>query len=209
MTSAGRRSTISTPTEPLLLATLNAHKVGEIREILEGSGLSLDSLASYPDVPEAPETGQTYRENALQKARFYHEMTGRPCLADDSGLEIDALDGAPGLHSSRFGGAHTPHSEKMRRVLEALAEVPEDRRTARFRCVAALVGLGPEPLLAEGICEGRIARVPAGCGGFGYDPIFLVPAEGCTMAELPEGRKHQISHRGQAMRSLARLLKPS
>ena len=91
-------------------------------------------------------------------------------------------------------------------VLEALAEVPDSQRTARFRCVAALVGLGPEPLVAEGVCEGRIARVPAGCGGFGYDPIFLVPAEGCTMAELPEGRKHQISHRGQAMRALAGLL---
>ncbi len=204
--SAGRRSTISTSSEPLLLATLNAHKIGEIQEILEGSGLSLESLASFPDIPEAPETGHTYLENALQKARFYHDLTGRPCLADDSGLEIDALDGAPGLFSSRFGGAGTPHSEKIRLVLEALAEVPDSQRTARFKCVAALVGLGPEPLVAEGVCEGRIARAPAGCGGFGYDPIFLVPAEGCTMAELPEGRKHEISHRGQAMRALARLL---
>ncbi len=100
----------------------------------------------------------------------------------------------------------TPHSEKIRLVLEALTEVPETRRTARFRCVAALVGLGPEPLVAEGVCEGRIAQAPAGCGGFGYDPVFLVPSEGCTMAELPEGRKHQISHRGQAMRALAGML---
>lgn len=160
-------------------------------------------------MPEAPETGQTYLENALQKARHYHELTGRPCLADDSGLEIDALQGAPGLHSSRYGGAHTPHSEKNRLVLEALARVPEAERTARFRCVAVAVGLGPEPLVAEGVCPGRIAWEPAGCGGFGYDPIFWVPSEGATMAELPEGRKHQISHRGRAMRELARKIRES
>jgi XTP/dITP diphosphohydrolase len=142
----------------------------------------------------------------LQKARHYHQLTGRPCLADDSGLEIDALDGAPGLHSSRFGGEETPHEEKIRLVLEALTQVPEERRTARFRCVAVAVGVGPEPLVGEGVCPGRIALAPAGAHGFGYDPIFWVPSEGATMAELPEGRKHQISHRGRAMRALAQKL---
>ncbi len=169
----------------------------------------MDTLESFPGLPESPETGETYLENALQKARHYHELTGMPCLADDSGLEIDALDGAPGLHSSRYGGAETPHEEKIRLVLEALAQVPESERTARFRCVAVAVGLGPEPLVSEGTCPGRIALTPAGCGGFGYDPIFWVPSEGATMAELPEGRKHQISHRGLAMRALARRLQGS
>lgn len=136
----------------------------------------------------------------MLKARHYHELTGRPCLADDSGLEIDALDGAPGLHSARFGGADLPHAQKIRLVLERLRGVPDQKRTARFRCVAAVVGLHPEPLVVEGVCEGRIAHEPAGVGGFGYDPIFFLPEEGCTMAELPEGRKHEISHRGRAMR---------
>lgn len=186
----------------MLLATGNAHKIGEIQEILQGSGLSLGDLSAHPGLPEPEETADTYLGNALLKARHYHALTGRPCLADDSGLEIDALDGAPGLHSSRFGGADLPHADKIRLVLERMREVPEPRRSARFRCVAVLVGLGPEPLVAEGVCEGRIAHEPAGVGGFGYDPIFLLPEEGCTMAELPPGRKHAISHRGRAMREL-------
>lgn len=149
------------------------------------------------------ESGSTYRQNALLKALHYHNLTGDPCLADDSGLEVDALDGAPGLHSARFGGADLPHSEKIRLVLERLDGLPPEKRTARFRCVAVLVGLTETPLVSEGVCEGRIAEQPSGEQGFGYDPIFWLPEHRCTMADLDEDAKNALSHRGQAMRDLA------
>ena len=190
-----------------LLATNNAHKVEEIRAILHHSGWILDSLASYGDLPEPEENGSTYQDNALIKARHYYGYTQRPCIADDSGLEIDAMDGAPGLHSSRFGGATLPHAEKIAIILDLLRDVPEAKRTARFRCCAVCVGLGQEPIIAERVCEGRIALAPSGVGGFGYDPIFYVEAAKCTMAELDAQRKNSLSHRGQAMRALAALIR--
>lgn len=190
----------------LLLATKNAHKVGEINQILADYKLTLISLGDFPDYPEAPETSDTYIGNALQKAQYYSELTKMPCIADDSGLEIDYLDGAPGLHSSRFGGENLPHAQKIQMVLELLKDVPKAKRSARFRCTAVAWGLTPEPLQFSATCEGLIATAPAGCGGFGYDPIFFTPQFNCTLSELSAQQKNAISHRGQAMRGLARLI---
>ncbi|HXE73184.1 MAG TPA: RdgB/HAM1 family non-canonical purine NTP pyrophosphatase [Candidatus Nitrosotenuis sp.] len=190
----------------ILLATGNAHKVQEIRDILAGEGLELWDLGRFPGLPEPRESGQSFLDNARIKARHYYHLTGLPTLADDSGLEVDALGGEPGVHSARYGGADLPHSEKIRLILEKLREVPPTERTARFRCVAVLVGEG-EPLVASGVCEGRIAQEPRGEHGFGYDPIFFLPERGCTMAELPPQEKNRISHRAQAMRALAQSLR--
>lgn len=144
----------------------------------------------------------------MLKARYYSQATGLPALADDSGLEVDALDGQPGLYSARFAGHDTPHTVKVQKVLELLTEVPEEGRTARFRCVAALVQPGHEsaPLVSEGVVEGSITRAPAGEGGFGYDPIFWMADYQKTMAELPETTKNSLSHRAQALLELMREL---
>ncbi len=189
-------------TNKLLIATGNAHKVGEIKQILADYHIDWINLADFPGVREAEETGADYKANALIKARCYSEQTGCACIADDSGLEIDALDGAPGLFSNRFGGG-LDQKGKIAMVLDLLKDVPEAKRTARFRCTAVAYGIEPEPIFAEAVCEGRIAFAPAGCGGFGYDPIFFVPDKNCCIAELPAAEKNLISHRGQAMRKLA------
>ncbi|MBS2039535.1 RdgB/HAM1 family non-canonical purine NTP pyrophosphatase [bacterium] len=186
----------------LLIATANAHKVGEIREILAGFPVELCDLRDFPAVDAPDETGLTYAENALLKARFYSQHTGLAALSDDSGLEVDALDGAPGLYSARFGGHDMPHSQKILRVLELLDQQPDRPRTARFRCCCALVDpASGQVLTEEAVCEGSIARNPDGDGGFGYDPIFLVDGHR-TMAELSSAEKHAISHRGKALRGL-------
>lgn len=185
-----------------VVATSNQHKVDEIAAILRGFPVELKSLREFGITGQPEENGASYLENALLKARHYCEQTGMPCLADDSGLEVDALDGRPGLHSARFAGASTPHSEKILRVLELLREVPDLRRGARFRCVAALVGPGGLMATAEGVCEGRIAHRPSGANGFGYDPIFLLPDRGCTTADLDTAEKNRISHRARAFLGL-------
>lgn len=144
----------------------------------------------------------------MLKARYYSQATGLPALADDSGLEVDALDGQPGLYSARFAGHDTPHSVKIQKVLELLTEVPEEGRIARFRCVAALVAPGREsdPVVYEGVVEGSITQAPAGEGGFGYDPIFWMADFQKTMAELPETIKNSLSHRAKALLGLMREL---
>lgn len=183
----------------LLFATNNAHKVEEVRAILEGTGVVVRSLAEAGVDVDPPETGDTFEANALQKARYLHERTGLPCIADDSGIEVDALGGAPGVHSKRFSPEGTDAANN-RLLLERLAGITD--RRARFRCVVALVGLGPDRTL-EGRCEGRIADSPRGQGGFGYDPLFLPDeAPGRTMAELSPAEKNAISHRGRAFRQL-------
>lgn len=186
----------------LLVATGNLHKLEEIAAILEGHPVELVGLERYPGLPEPVESGDSYVENARIKARHYHELTGEVTLADDSGLEVDALDGRPGLHSARFGGEGLPHPEKIRLLLEMLREVSEERRSARFRCVAVVAHEGGE-LVSEGMVEGRIGYVPRGEGGFGYDPIFLLPDRGLTMAELPADEKNRVSHRARALAGLA------
>lgn len=186
----------------VLIATANPHKVEEIREILASFPLELCDLRDFPAVEPPDETGATYAENALLKALFYSKHTGLPALSDDSGLEVDALDGAPGLYSARFGGHDMPHSQKILRVLELLDEQPERPRSARFRCCSTLVNPQTDQTWSEeAICEGTIARNPSGEQGFGYDPIFLV--DSCrTMAELSPQEKHSISHRGKSLRGL-------
>lgn len=191
----------------ILFATNNPHKIEEVRAILAGTGITVRTLAEADVAVDPPETGDTFEANALQKARFVRDLTGLPCIADDSGLEVDALGGAPGVRSKRFSPEAT-HEANNRLLLERLADV--DHRSARFRCVLALVGLGPDRTV-NGRCEGRIAESLRGGGGFGYDPLFL-PDEtpGRTMAELTLDEKNAISHRGRAFRELPALLrKPS
>jgi XTP/dITP diphosphohydrolase len=188
----------------LVIASHNRKKAGEMITILSQAlpGLELLTLADFPGSPEPEETGDTYRANAAIKALSGARFTGLPSLADDAGLEIDALDGAPGLYSKRFGGDDLPFPEKMARILDLLRDVPEAERGARFRCVVALAEPGSdEPLFFEATCEGRIAHEPSGSGGFGYDPVFHLPDRGCTMADLTPAQKHEISHRGKVLRA--------
>ena len=187
----------------ILLATRNDHKVTEIRAILEGTGLRVRDLRDFPDLPELPETGETFEANALEKARACYELTGLLSVADDSGIEIDALGGRPGVHSKRFSaeGTDQGNNARMMRELEGVID-----RRARYRCVIAVVGPDGERT-AAGACEGTIAHAPRGTGGFGYDPYFLpVETPGKTMAELSMAEKNAISHRGRAVRQLPALL---
>ena len=187
----------------LVFATHNAHKADEVRAILAGTGVTVRTLADLGYHEEVPETGTTFVANALQKAHHVHAALGLPCVADDSGLEVDGLDGAPGVHSKRFSPEATAEANN-RLLLQKLT--PGVDRTARFRCVLALVGVG-EDRTADGSCEGRIALSESGEGGFGYDPLF-VPDEtpGRSMAELSADEKNAISHRGRAFRQLPALL---
>ena len=188
----------------LLIATHNAHKLAELQAMLVDAPFTLRTLASWPEVPEAPETGSTFADNALQKARFVHAATGLPTLADDSGLEVDALGGAPGVHSKRFSPEATDAANNalLQRKLDGVTH-----RTARFRCVLALVTSTWEGTV-DGTCEGRIALAPRGGFGFGYDPLFLPDAlDGRTMAEARPEEKNAISHRGRALAHLPDLLR--
>jgi XTP/dITP diphosphohydrolase len=189
----------------LLLATRNRHKVEEMRALLGDLPLEIDGLDGFDHLPdELPEDGDTFEANALQKARFIHAATGIACCADDSGIEVDALDGRPGVHSKRFSPEGTDHANN--RHLLALLQGRDDR-TARYRCALALVGPGFERTVS-GTCEGRIGTEPRGANGFGYDPLFW-PADrpGRTMAELDPAQKNAISHRGRALAALAPMLR--
>ncbi len=192
-----------------VVASLNRAKAREIGEILVGEGLGFEvvPLADFPDVTLPPETGDTFAENALLKAGAAARATGLPAIADDSGLEVDALGGEPGVTSARYAGEGASDADRYCKVLALLADVPDERRTARFRCAAVFVSPEGAELLAEETCEGRIAREPAGAGGFGYDPIFVPEGHGVSMAQLTPEQKHAISHRGRALRALARLLR--
>jgi XTP/dITP diphosphohydrolase len=186
----------------LLLATRNPGKLRELREIAAGSPLVWRGLAEFPAVPDAVENGRTFADNARLKALHYASATGLPTLADDSGLEVDYLGGAPGVLSARYAGAEQDAAANVRKLLAALAGVPAERRTARFRCSMAFARPGEVLRQSAGVIEGRITDSPRGTGGFGYDPVFLVPALGKTAAELSPQQKHAISHRGQALRSI-------
>lgn len=193
----------------LVLASLNRAKATEIARILSEEGLAYEvvSLGDFPGVTLPPETGATFAENALAKAKHVAATTGRPAVADDSGLEIDALGGEPGVRSARYAGDDATDEQRYRKVLGFLGDIPDERRRARFRCAAAYAAPDGQTLVAEGTCEGRIAQQPAGTGGFGYDPIFLPEGETRTMAQLTPAEKDGISHRGRAFRALARLLR--
>jgi XTP/dITP diphosphohydrolase len=192
----------------IVIATHNAKKAGEMAAILSRDlpDLELKTLADFPGAPEPEETGETYCENAAIKARSAASFTGEWSLADDAGLEIDALPGDLGVQSKRFAGGAT-FEEKMAIVLERLQGIPPDDRTARFRCCIALAGPDGSLVTLEDTCEGRIAEAASGKGGFGYDPIFWLPEKGCTMADLTASRKHEVSHRGKVLRRLVQLLK--
>lgn len=208
--SAPLRSRTSSPSSgkhsSLLLATRNSGKAHEIRQLLQGLDLALYDLSAWPDLPEAEETGISFSENALLKARYYHRHTGLVTLADDSGLEVDALGGAPGVHSARYAGHHATDAQRVAKLLDALRDVPDTQRGARFVCVIALVGPNQLERIFTGVCLGRITHVPRGDGGFGYDPVFEYPPLGKTFAQLSREEKSAVSHRGHAMRQLRQFL---
>jgi XTP/dITP diphosphohydrolase len=190
----------------LLLATTNRHKLDEFRVIFARLPFTLFSLADIQLDMDVEETGTTFQENAELKARTYAEVSSMLSLADDSGLEIDALGGAPGVYSARFMGPNTSYEERFRAILEQLQGLPQEQRTARFRCVIALAEPSGYCRSVEGVIEGVIADAPRGTNGFGYDPIFLVPELGRTTAELPPEHKNRISHRGLAAAKARELL---
>ncbi len=191
----------------LVLATTNAGKLREIRDVLAGLAVDVRALADYPAVGEPEEAGRTFEENARQKALYYAAATGTLVVAEDSGLEIDALDRAPGIYSSRFGGSEAPtYAEKFALIYRMLAERNAPESTARFVCALALAQPGEVLFDARGTIEGRITSPPRGSGGFGYDPIFFYPPFNCTLAEVPADRKSSVSHRGQAFRALREYL---
>lgn len=193
----------------LLLATRNQHKVEELGRILAGERLDVELVdaTEFPAVPDVAETGATFADNALLKARAFAEATGLPSVADDSGLCVDALNGMPGVLSARWSGRHGSDEANLELVLDQLADVPDDRRTASFACAAALVRPDGLERVVEGVLRGRIVRVPRGDGGFGYDPIFQSDGDTRTTAEMSPEEKDAISHRGRAFRALAPLLR--
>ena len=191
----------------VVLATRNEGKARELSRLLEGAVKRVQTLRDHPDVALPPETGSSYRENALAKARAVNEALGLPALGDDSGLEVDALDRGPGLYSARFAGEAATDAANNALLLQSLAGVPPDGRTARYHCALVLVRGQDDVLEVEGICEGRILDAPRGAGGFGYDPLFLPEGETLTFGELPSPRKDSISHRGRAAALLGRAIR--
>jgi XTP/dITP diphosphohydrolase len=187
----------------IVLATANLGKRREFAALLEPRGYQL-VLQSALGIGSIEETGHSFEDNALLKARHAAAAASLPALADDSGLEVDALGGRPGVWSARYAGAQATDAENNAQLLKDLAGVPDAQRTARYRCVLALVRSGddPRPLLAQGSWEGRIGLAPAGSGGFGYDPYFIPAGHSCTAAELSAAQKNALSHRGAALRDL-------
>lgn len=192
----------------VVLASNNPGKVAEIEQLLAELGLEVLAQSALA-VPEAEESGRSFVENALIKARNACAHTGLPAIADDSGLEVDALRGAPGIHSARYAGMAASDADNIEKLLGALADTPEAARTARFQCVAVYLRRAddPMPIIAQGTWEGRIFDAPRGSGGFGYDPVFLVSEVNRSAAELPPARKNRVSHRSQALRQLAEALR--
>ena len=191
----------------LVLATSNQGKLAELRPLLADAGYELVSQGEL-GVGDAVEDGRTFVENAILKARHASAATGLPALADDSGLVVDALGGAPGLLSARYAGVHGDSAANIAKLLAALHHVPGEARSAHFYCVLVLLRHAddPQPLIAEGSWHGRILGAPRGEGGFGYDPVFLDTARGLSAAELDAGTKNRVSHRGQALARLRELL---
>lgn len=187
----------------VVIASKNAGKIAEIAVALQDLPVKVISLAELGEIPEAVEDGATFAENALTKARFYAGYTGKACLADDSGLEVDALGGEPGVYSARYAGESATDAQNNAKLLAKLKTVGDEKRTARFRCVLAFVDNNGQTLTADGVCEGEILDAPRGAGGFGYDPLFYIPALGQTLAQISIAEKNTISHRGAALRNIA------
>jgi XTP/dITP diphosphohydrolase len=189
--------------QKIVLATNNPHKAGEIREILRGIPFEILSAADFPNFPDPEEHGATLEENARIKAIAVHKATGLWAIADDSGLEVDALGGAPGVVSARFAGPGCTFADNNRKLLELMKDIPDGERGARFRCVAALAMSPDDVHVFTGEIAGTITREPHGQGGFGYDPVFFVPVLGGTFAEASAMDKNRLSHRGRAFRRVA------
>ncbi|MCG6975559.1 MAG: XTP/dITP diphosphatase [Acidiferrobacterales bacterium] len=194
----------------IVLASNNAGKVREIGQLLADQEIEVLPQSEF-DIPEAEETGLTFVENAILKARHAAHLAGLPAIADDSGIEVDALNGAPGIYSARFAGKGASDSDNLRKLLEELKDVPEQNRTARFQCLMVYMRheKDPTPIICQGTWEGCILFEPRGSGGFGYDPVFYVPTHDCASAELAPDEKNRLSHRGQAIRKLVTALKES
>ena len=183
----------------LVVATRNRGKLAEIRQLLPRLDMTVEALDDYPGAPEPRETGATFRENAVIKAVAAASFTGEVAVADDSGLVVDALGGAPGVMSARYAGNGASDQEKYGRLLAQMAGVPDAERTARFVCVVAVASPDGSVSSAEGAVEGTITRAPRGTGGFGYDPVFLIPELDMTFGELPPATKNTMSHRARAL----------
>jgi len=192
----------------VVLASGNRGKVREINQILAGLDFEVVPQTEF-DVPEIEETGLTFVENAILKARNAAQHTGLPAIADDSGLEVDALRGAPGIYSARYAGVGAGDEANLQKLLAELKAVPEAERTARFQCLMVFMehGMDPTPIICQGSWEGRITEAPAGENGFGYDPVFYVPSHECTAAQLSAEEKNRLSHRGQALQLLMQALR--
>ena len=187
----------------IVLASGNAGKVREINKLFADSGIEVVPQSDF-DVPEVPETGTTFVENAIIKARHAAECTGLPAIADDSGIEVDALDARPGVYSARYAGEGASDEDNNNKMLKELAGVAEADRTARYQCLIVFMRshTDPVPLITQGSWEGRILEAPQGDGGFGYDPIFFVPTHDCSGGELAPDEKNKISHRAQALNAM-------
>lgn len=192
---------------PILIASSNPGKARELAELLETAGDRAMTLADLPaPVPTFEESGRTYEENGLGKARHYARLSGVVTIADDSGLEVDALGGEPGVHSARYGGPGLDDTGRNRKLLDALKNVPEGGRAARYVAVAVVARPDGEARAFRGECDGVILREPRGSGGFGYDPLFFYPPFDATFAEVDAERKHAVSHRGRAFQALSLFL---
>ncbi|OMH39575.1 RdgB/HAM1 family non-canonical purine NTP pyrophosphatase [Motiliproteus sp. MSK22-1] len=194
--------------QQIVLASSNSGKLREFNQVL--SGLEYEVLPqSHFDVTDAEETGLSFVENAILKARHASRISGLPALADDSGLEVDVLDGAPGIYSARFAGEGANDEANNHKLLEKLAAVPEQQRSARFQCLLVFVrhAADPTPVICQGTWEGRILTEPRGSNGFGYDPLFYIPSLGCCSAELMPEQKNSLSHRAQAVAQLVERLR--
>jgi XTP/dITP diphosphohydrolase len=192
----------------LVLASGNPGKLREINQLL--AGLDIEALPQTQfNVPDVEETGLTFVENAILKARNAAQHSGLPALADDSGIEVDAVNGEPGIYSARYAGKGASDEDNLNKLLAALKDVPDHERTARFQCVMVYMthAQDPTPLICQGTWEGRILHEPRGTNGFGYDPVFYVPSHDCSAAELSSDVKNRLSHRGQALQKLLAALK--
>lgn len=192
--------------EEVIIATKNPGKAKEFEMMFSRRGFVVRTLLDYPEIPEIEETGSTFEENAILKAETVACRLNKMVISDDSGLIVDALDGRPGIYSARYAGAEKSDRANTDKVLQELADVPADKRTARFYCALAVAVPGQNTKTVSGVCEGRILTERRGTNGFGYDPIFYLEDKGLTMAELPSEKKNKISHRAAALRKLETIL---
>ena len=193
--------------EKIVLASNNQGKLREMNQILRPAALEVLALSDFTDI-EAEETGLTFVENAIIKARHACQASGLAAIADDSGLEVQALQGAPGIYSARYAGPGTDDKKNLEKLLDALKDVPDDHRQARFQCLMVYMrhALDPVPIIVQGTWEGTITHEPRGNNGFGYDPVFFVPEKNCTSAQLDADTKNSMSHRGKALSKLVKAI---